>query len=209
MLKILILIIVSLPVLSGCGGSVITNQQETNPIKTDLPEPSSKPLVVDACDLSGKREPNVKVNIGYSDNDIKREYYAYTNEYSQVVRVSAKELILQTKDEENNDGRYCKDEAKVNGTELSDYDEGHILADSLGGVSNAYNITPQKSIVNRKRGQQYKWEEEMRSILSNHGTITDVEVIIEYPDTKTMTPNKYKFSWVQNGSKRNLEFDNK
>ncbi len=46
-------------------------------------------------DLSGHREPNVVVDIGFGD----REYYAYTNEFGQLVKVYAKEIILQ--DEEN------------------------------------------------------------------------------------------------------------
>lgn len=196
-------IVLTLLLVSGCASNdVVKVEESTN--DSDIKE-----ISVNACDLSGKRQANVKVNIGYNDGDIKRNYYAYTNEYGQVVKVTADKLILQTKDEENKDGRYCKDEANVKGTESKDYDEGHIIADSLGGVSNAYNITPQKSTVNRKGGSQYKLEEEFRSILSNHGDITDLLVIIEYPDTKTQTPTKYKFSWKQNGSKRNLEFENK
>ena len=189
--------------VSGCSSNDVVNVEQTTN------DTNIKEISVNACDLSGKRQPNVKVNIGYNDKNIKRNYYAYTNEYGQVVKVTADKLILQSKEEENNDGRYCKDEAKVKGTENKDYDEGHIIADSLGGVSNAYNITPQKSTVNRKGGAQYNLEEEFRSILSNHGDITDLSVIIEYPDTKTQTPTKYKFSWKQNGSKRNLEFENK
>ena len=38
-------------------------------------------------DLSGHREPNVVVDIGFGD----REYYAFTNEYGQLVKVIAKE----------------------------------------------------------------------------------------------------------------------
>ena len=197
------LLLLTLILVSGCASNDVVNvEQATN-------DTNIKEISVGSCDLSGKRQPNVKVNIGYNEKDIKRNYYAYTNEYGQVVKVTADKLILQIKDEENNDGRYCKDEAKVKGNENKDYDEGHIIADSLGGVSNAYNITPQKSSVNRKGGAQYNLEEEFRSILSNHGDITDLSVIIEYPDTKTQTPTKYKFSWKQNGSKRNLEFENK
>lgn len=201
--KSIIFLVLTLLFVSGCASNDVVKVEEA------INDTNIKEISVGACDLSGKREANVKVNIGYNDVDIKRNYYAYTNEYGQVVKVTADKLILQTKDEANKDGRYCKDEAKVKGTESKDYDEGHIIADSLGGVSNAYNITPQKSSVNRKGGSQYKLEEEFRSILSNHGDITDLSVIIDYDNNQTQTPTKYKFSWKQNGSKRNLEFENK
>ncbi|MEG2936659.1 MAG: hypothetical protein RR844_09250, partial [Clostridium sp.] len=47
-------------------------------------------IEVDGGDLSGHREPNVVVDIGFGD----REYYAFTNEYGQLVKVIAKEIIL-------------------------------------------------------------------------------------------------------------------
>lgn len=106
-----------------------------------------KLIEVDGGDLSGYREPKVVVDIGYGD----REYWAFTNEYGQLVRVIADEIILQ--DDRNepvlSSGRYYPDEAKVPGVESEFLDEGHVIADSLGGVSNAYNITPQNSTLNR------------------------------------------------------------
>ena len=92
-------------------------------------------------ELSGYRAANVVVDIGFGD----REYWAYTNEFGQLVRVVAAEIILQDDATEpvNSNGRYYDDEANVSGTENSNLDQGHVIADSLGGVSNAYNITPQ------------------------------------------------------------------
>lgn len=55
-----------------------------------------KTIEVLACDLSGKRESSVKVDVGYGS----REYFAYTNEFAQLVKVQAKELVAQK--EENN-----------------------------------------------------------------------------------------------------------
>lgn len=97
-------------------------------------------IQVDGEDLSGSREPNVVVDIGFGD----REYYAFTNEYSQLVKVIDKEIILQNDSIEpvTSSGRYYLDEAKVLGIGSSSLDEGHVIADSLGGVSNAYNINP-------------------------------------------------------------------
>lgn len=37
----------------------------------------------------------------------------------------------------NYDGRYYYDEAKVPGTENANLHEGHVVADSLGGMANA------------------------------------------------------------------------
>ncbi len=95
-----------------------------------------KLIKVDGCDLSGHREPYIVVDVGYWE----REYWAFTNEYGQLVRVIADEIILQDDSNESvsTSGRYCSDEAKVPGVESDVLDEGHIIADSLGGVSNAY-----------------------------------------------------------------------
>ena len=112
-----------------------------------------KLIQVDGGNLSGHREPNVVVDIGFGD----REYWAFTNEYGQLVKVVAKQIILQddSKEPVNSKGRYYSDEAKVPGVESKYLDEGHVIADSLGGVSNAYNITPQNSTLNRHGDQAY------------------------------------------------------
>lgn len=43
-------------------------------------------IKVDGGDQSGDREPNVVVDIGFGD----REYWAFTNEHGQLVKVIAK-----------------------------------------------------------------------------------------------------------------------
>ena len=90
-----------------------------------------KLIEVDGGNMSGYREPNVVVDIGFGD----REYWAFTNEYGQLVRVIAEEIILQDDNTEpvTSSGRYYYDEAKVPGVERDNLDEGHIIADSLGG----------------------------------------------------------------------------
>lgn len=160
-----------------------------------------KIIEVDGGDLSGSREPDVAVNIGFGE----RDYWAFTNEYSQVVYVIADEIILQ--DELNelllSDGRYYVDEAKVPGTELPDFDEGHIIADSLGGVSNAYNITPQDSTLNRYGDQAY-----MEKVIRDAGGCSNYVVSISYQGSETQIPLHYKFEYEINGNKIVDEFDN-
>ena len=55
-------------------------------------------------ELSGYRAATVVVDIGFGD----REYWAYTNEHGQLVRVVAAEIILQDNATEpvNSEGRY-------------------------------------------------------------------------------------------------------
>lgn len=158
-------------------------------------------LAVDGGDLSGDREPNVVVDIGFGD----RDYYAYTNEYGQLVKVVAKEIILQ--DDENepvlSTGRYYRDEAKVPGVESPVLDEGHVIADSLGGVSNAYNITPQNSTLNRHGDQAY-----MEDQIREAGGCTDFVAIITYPDTETQIPSHYDFTYTLKGKVIHDSFDN-
>ncbi len=157
-------------------------------------------IQVDGGDLSGEREPNVAVDIGYGD----RIYWAFTNEYGQLVHVVADQVTLQF-DAELTEGnsRYYPDEAKVPGTEQPDLDEGHIIADSLGGVANAYNITPQNSMLNRHGDQAY-----MEKVIRDAGGCEDLVATITYPDTTTQIPSRYKYEYTLLGHKVTDEFDN-
>ena len=160
-----------------------------------------KLIEVDGGDLSGYREPNVVVDIGYGD----REYWAFTNEHGQLVRVIADEIILQDDSNEpvSSSGRYYSDEAKVPGVESDDLDEGHIIADSLGGVSNAYNITPQDSTLNRHGDQAY-----MEDAIRKAGGATNFEAIITYPNTETQIPSSYQYTYTLKGNEIVDTFDN-
>ena len=158
-------------------------------------------IEVDGGDLSGYRQPNVVVDIGFGD----REYWAFTNEHGQLVRVIADEIILQDDNNEpvTSSGRYYSDEAKVPGVERDDLDEGHIIADSLGGVSNAYNITPQESTLNRHGDQAY-----MEDAIRKAGGAKNFEAIITYPNTKTQIPSSYKYTYTLRGNVIVDTFDN-
>lgn len=178
-----------------------TGKKKT-PVKTEKVRfPGYKLITVDGGDLSGHREPNAVVDIGYGD----REYWAFTNEYGQLVKVIAKKIVIQddSKEPVTSSGRYYKDEAKVPGTERADLDEGHVIADSLGGVSNAYNITPQDSTLNRHGDQAY-----MEKVIRDAGGCTDFVAIITYPNTKTQIPSHYKFTYILKGNKIVDSFDN-
>ena len=152
-------------------------------------------------ELSGYRATNAVVDIGFGD----REYWAYTNEYGQLVRVVAAEIILQDDATEpvNSQGRYYDDEAKVPGTENANLDEGHVIADSLGGVANAYNITPQDSVLNRHGDQAY-----MERNIVQAGGATNFEALITYPNTTTQVPSYYKYTYTINGYQVVDEFQN-
>ncbi|MDQ0429413.1 hypothetical protein QOZ98_002241 [Planomicrobium stackebrandtii] len=158
-------------------------------------------IEVDGGDVSGTREPNVAVNIGYGD----RDYWAFTNEHGQLERVVADEIIVQDDSTEPvlSSGRYYSDEAKVPGVESDVLDEGHVLADSLGGVSNAYNITPQESTLNRHGDQAY-----MEDVIRDAGGATNFEAIITYPDTETQIPSSYQYTYTVMGNEVVDTFDN-
>lgn len=183
-----------------------TVQSAEKPKLTEKPKADNifkgyKLIQVDGGDLSGYREPNVVVDIGFGD----REYWAFTNQYGQLIRVIAKEIILQDPAIEPvlSNGRYYKDEAKVPGVESSALDEGHVIADSLGGVANAYNITPQNSTLNRHGDQAY-----MEKVIRDAGGCINFEAIITYPDTKTQIPSKYKYTYTLKGNTIVDEFEN-
>jgi hypothetical protein len=158
-------------------------------------------IVVDGGDMSGYRKPNVRVDVGFGD----REYWAFTNEYGQLIRVEAKNITLQNPKTDHvlSSGRYYSDEANVPGTESPALDKGHVIADSLGGVSNAYNITPQDSTLNRHGDQAY-----MEKVIRDARGCTDFVAVIQYPNTKTQIPNHYKFTYKIQGRSITDEFDN-
>lgn len=160
-----------------------------------------KLIEVDGGDMSGDRESKVVVDIGYGD----REYWAFTNEYGQLVRVIADEITLQDDSAEPvlSSGRYYSDEAKVPGVESDVLDEGHIIADSLGGVSNAYNITPQDSTLNRHGDQAY-----MEDAIRKAGGAANFEAIITYPNTETQIPSSYQYTYTLMGNEIVDKFDN-
>ncbi len=158
-------------------------------------------LDVDGGDQSGYREANVAVDIGFGD----REYWGLTNEYGQLVYVIADEIILQNDDVEpvNESGRYYDDEAYVPGVEDSDLDQGHVIADSLGGVANAYNITPQNSTLNRSGDQAY-----MEKIIRDAGGCTSFIAKISYANRNTQIPSHYHFEYYLYGKQVVDDFDN-
>ncbi|MFC4409696.1 DNA/RNA non-specific endonuclease [Chungangia koreensis] len=184
----------------------IEKEDEQKPVVQQQAPPKEqfsgyKLIEVDGGDLSGYREANVVVDIGYGD----REYWAFTNEYGQLVRVIADKIILQDDRIEPvlSSGRYYADEAKVPGVESEVLDEGHVIADSLGGVSNAYNITPQNSTLNRHGDQAY-----MEEVIRSAGGATDFEAIITYPNTETQIPSSYQYTYTLKGNKIVDTFDN-
>lgn len=162
---------------------------------------SYKIIEVDGGNRSGSREANVAVDIGYGD----RVYWGLTNEFGQLVYVIANQVILQDDNTEpvNSKGRYYDDEANVPGTERSNLDQGHVIADSLGGVSNAYNITPQDSTLNRHGDQAY-----MEKVIRDAGGCTNFVAKISYPDTTTQIPSTYKYQYTLKGNKITDEFPN-
>ncbi len=176
--------------------------EKTSTLSKDELFKGYKLIEVDGGNLSGHREPNVVVDIGFGD----RHYYAFTNETGQLVRVIADEIILQNDHTEpvTSSGRYYADEAKVPGVERADLDEGHVIADSLGGVSNAYNITPQDSTLNRHGDQAY-----MEDAIRKAGGATSFEAIITYPSTETQIPSHYQYTYTIKGNKIVDEFDNR
>jgi hypothetical protein len=110
-----------------------------------------KIIEVDGGDLSGYREANVAVDVGFGD----REYWAFTNEYGQLVRVTAKEIVLQDDKTEpvKSNGRYYDDQADVPGTERADMDKGHIIADCSACSCDCGEHPANKILINKITNQ--------------------------------------------------------
>lgn len=142
---------------------------------------------------------NVVIDIGFGE----REYWGFTNEHGQLVRVIAEKLVIQDDSSEpvTSSGIYYSDEAKVPGVESDILDEGHIIANSLGEVSNAYNIT--ESTLNRYGDQAY-----MEDAIRKVGGASNFEAIITYPNTETQIPSSYQYTYTVMGNEIVDTFDN-
>lgn len=70
-------------------------------------------------------------------------------------------------------------------------------------MSNAYNVTPQDSTLNRHGDQIY-----MESLIRSAGGVNDFEAIITYPDTSTHIPSHYEYTYTVRGNVVTDSFDN-
>lgn len=154
------------------------------------------------CDTAGSRAPLTVADIGAGE----RAYYGVTNEHGQLVEVFAKKIVVQddASEQVTDAGRYCERMADVPGVgKEAGYDRGHVIADSLGGESNAYNITPQQAELNR-HGDQAFLEDQIRKA----GGADDFHTIIEYPDEATQIPSRYTIGYAVMGNYAVKQFDN-
>lgn len=187
--------------------STASNSSNAKTVTDKIIEPNIEQLMsntevyVDSCDTNGNRQPNAKANIGYDF----RNYYGYTNEYSQLVYIQADSLTEQYKSEENSKNRYCDAQANVDGANGS-YNRGHGIGDALGGDSNAYNIFPQLSSVNS--GGYNDIEMELQNTLYNGGSVTNFELKLTYPNSSTNIPSSYTMSYNLNGEYKEHSFTN-
>ncbi len=158
-------------------------------------------ISVEGGNRSGYRAKKVAVDVGFGS----RLYWALTNEHGQLIHVLASRITLQNDatDPVNRQGRYYDDEANVEGTEHPDLDQGHVIADSLGGVSNAYNITPQDSALNRHGDQAY-----MEKAIRTAGGCSDFVATITYPNSRTQIPSRYQYEYTLRGNRIKEEFTN-
>lgn len=150
------------------------------------------------------REPNTVVSIGARDDDVPREYFAVTNNTGQLVEVIAREIIVQDDGAETvtDKGRYC-DRMPYVPAAGKGFDRGHVIADSLGGESNLYNLTPQQSALNR-HGDQAFIEDQIRKA----GGAQDFHAVITYPDAQADVPTQYSIAYAIDGVSQVRTFAN-
>ena len=94
------IILLSLFVFAACSAPPVENTEKVviedsisahEEVQISDPFEGYRLIEVDGDDQSGHREANVVVNVGFGD----REYWAYTNEHGQLIKVTAAEIILQ------------------------------------------------------------------------------------------------------------------
>lgn len=150
------------------------------------------------------RTPRTVVSIGAVDDGVQREYYAVTNDTGQLVEVAAREIIVQDDATETvtDKGRYCDQLPYVPGAGKG-FDRGHVIADSLGGESNLYNLTPQQSALNR-HGDQAFIEDQIRKA----GGAQNFHAVITYPDEHADVPSQYSIAYAIDGVSQVRTFAN-
>lgn len=157
------------------------------------------------CDTDTReRTANVVVSIGATDDGVPREYYAVTNSTGQLVEVIARDIIVQNDDTEtvSDKGRYCDYLPFVPGAGKG-FDRGHVIADSLGGQSNLYNLAPQNATLNR-HGDQAFIENQIRKA----GGAADFHVVLTYPDSHSDVPSRYSIAYSLENTPRVRTFAN-
>ncbi len=162
---------------------------------------------IDQQDLSGSREKNKKVDIGFDDPYATRDYWAYTNKNEQLTYVEADEIIIQNDILESEwmegGNRYSPTQAAVSESENAGMQKGHVIADSLGGTSTAYNIAPEADRLNDQTGSPQR---ELETKILNHGleqpnnpdfpAAENFRARLYYKDPRTNTPSKYYVSFI-------------
>lgn len=157
------------------------------------------------CDTDTReRTANVVVSIGATDDGVPREYYAVTNSTGQLVEVIARDIIVQNDDTEtvSDKGRYCDYLPFVPGAGKG-FDRGHVIADSLGGQSNVYNLAPQNATLNRY-GDQAFIENQIRKA----GGAADFHAVLTYPDSHSDVPSRYSIAYSLENTPRVRTFAN-
>ena len=157
------------------------------------------------CDTDTReRTANVVVSIGATDDGVPREYYAVTNSTGQLVEVIARDIIVQNDDTEtvSDKGRYCDYLPFVPGAGKG-FDRGHVIADSLGGQSNVYNLAPQNATLNR-HGDQAFIENQIRKA----GGAADFHAVLTYPDSHSDVPSRYSIAYSLENTPRVRTFAN-
>lgn len=166
--------------------------------KSDIPEElfGNSTYKVTTCNYNVGRNPNAKVNVGSGS----REYYAYTNENSQLVLITADEIVVQNESTEtvNDSGEYCDSPAEVVGD--SGYTPARIISDSLGGASNSYNVIP--------AGNAKSQFEAIQSQILAAGGATNFRAYLTYPSDDSNTPSLIDVSFKIDENLVEYQFSN-
>ncbi len=196
-------------------------KKASNKHKIPLKYKNNKLSERDQQDLDGSREANVKVDVGFDDPYATRDYWGYTNKHEQLVFVEADKIIIQndTLEAEWMEGgnRYSDGVAKVEESETWRMQKGHVIADSLGGTSTAYNVCPEDETLNtsinplspqrdletkiKKNGEKYPDDPTWAAAENFRATMY-------YTNKKTNTPSKYYVSFIMSDEFWEYTFSN-
>ncbi|WP_171075021.1 DNA/RNA non-specific endonuclease [Nonomuraea basaltis] len=69
-----------------------------------------------------------------------------------------------------------------------DWNGGHLIAASFGGVGKRYNLAPMRG-RQINQGLMKRVEDRARACLEGDGSVADYRVRLHYPDDKSVTPD--------------------
>ncbi len=122
----------------------------------------------------------------------------FTDEIGRVKTVEVPNLVkVSPTAPRNSHQQTVKSKAVKDG--IPGDEGGHIIGSQFDGCGDQINIVPMKSTLNGSTGTWYQMEKKWSNILTNNGTITGIEITLDYGVGTSRRPNSFLVRVLENG----------